>query len=206
MMEQFKLKTNQIGNIGIILAIIILVGVVTTGTWVYFNQSSILNRLNSANQKPSNSQDDINISPLNIDSLSQEQIEEQNIAYSAALKSKKTLPDGSTLYTLKSPLIDRDNLIVFKNSQRVFMRLVVINPKAESPKISAYIAKYSPPTTQITGSKFYGPETYVGINSDKGYALVGNKFTDEIFEVYTFVPTTESEFLQKWGEDYSPNP
>lgn len=198
--------TNQNGNVFIILLIaIVLLG--ATGGLLYLNQNPTLNPFNRPTgvDIPQN-QAELIQRQITLDYLNEAQITEQNLQNSANLLNKRILPDGSTEYTVKSKFASRDNILIIKDKVFLFKREITINDKLIHPKLTDYLKTYGNPDKILTGSKFFGPYQKFYLYPAKGFVLSANPGTDEIDEIYSFVPTTEENFLQKWGEDYFPNP
>lgn len=198
--------TNQRGNILIILLIaIVFVGAV--GGMFYVNQKNpTLNpfsRPQSSN--PPQDQAELIQRQITLDFLNEAQITEQNLQNSSTLKDKKALPDGSTEYIVKSKFASRDNILVIKDKVFLFKREITVNDQLIHPKITDYLKTYGNPDKILTGSRFFGPYQKFYLYPQKGFVLSANPGTDEIDEIYSFVPTTQEDFLAKWGEDYSPN-
>jgi hypothetical protein len=123
------------------------------------------------------------------------------------VEGKSTLPNGATRYTFSSPIITRKNEVIVKDNHVVFER--VLTPVSSKDPgyvlISDYEKEYGKPQQIIRGSHFYGNLIKTYIYADKGFVLIGNPFTDEVFEVHTFIPTTIENYIQLYGEDINKN-
>ncbi len=116
---------------------------------------------------------------------------------------KATLSDGATRYTFSSPLISRKNEVIVKDNQVIFERILVPESSKDPGyvRISQYEKEYGKPQQTIRGSRFYGNLIRTYIYANKGFALIGNPITDEVFEIHTFNPTTVENYIQEFGED-----
>lgn len=196
---------NQRGNTLIIILIaIVLLG--ATGGLLYLNQNPTINPFNrpTSSNNPQN-QTELIQRQITLDFLNEAQITEQNLQNSSNVLNKQTLPDGSTEYTVKSKFASRHNILIIKDNVFLFKREITVNENLVHPKLTDYLKTYGNPHKILTGSKFFGPYQKFYLYPEKGFVLSANPGTDEIDEIYSFVPTTEEDFLQKWGEDYLPN-
>lgn len=130
---------------------------------------------------------------------------DEEIAKLSGLKSKQTLPDGSTEYTFKAYSQARDNLIITKDGKVIFERLVTVPTNLIHPKITDYTLKYGSPEATLVGSKYYGQFENFYLYPAKGVVVIGTAFTDEVDEIQVFEPTTKDDYLNKWGQDYTPS-
>lgn len=118
------------------------------------------------------------------------------------LKEKATSTAGRNEFVSDSAFTYRENSVVTENSVAVFKRIVPVNPvNWQSPQMSYYEQLYGTPQKIYKGSATYGGLMETAVYGDRGFALVYNPFTGEVFEIQSFVPTTPDEYLQKWGSD-----
>lgn len=132
-----------------------------------------------------------------------EKTTEREVADMPGLENKSTLADGSTRYTFNSPLLSRKNEIITKDGTAVFERIIVPE-KSKDPgyaRISAFISRYGQPQKTIKGSVFYGELISTFIYADKGFTLIGNPRTDEVFEIQIYAPMPIDQYSQQFGED-----
>lgn len=120
-----------------------------------------------------------------------------------SVENKSTLPNGSIRYTFTSPLMLRKNEVIVQNNRVIFERILV--PESSNDPgyvtISEYKGQYDQPQRVITGSHFYGHHVETYIYADKGFTLIGNPFTDEVFEIHVYIPTTVENYIEQYGED-----
>jgi hypothetical protein len=121
--------------------------------------------------------------------------------------SKQTLPTGGIEYSFQSEIDARPATIVTdKNGTVIFERILT----PEEPDATGYTLisdfknKYGEPDRDIGGSHFYEWAIHTYIYASKGFALVGNPNTDEVFEIHNFQPMTVDEYITKFGEDLDP--
>jgi hypothetical protein len=114
-----------------------------------------------------------------------------------------TLTDGSTEYQLKSTLNARPNTIITKNGKATFERQLtpVDQTTPGFATISEYKKRFGEPERDIQGSKFYDWIAHTYLYTNKGFAFIGNPFTDEVFEFHFFEPTTVENYIQLYGQD-----
>jgi hypothetical protein len=119
------------------------------------------------------------------------------------LENKSTFADGSTRYAFRSALISRKNEVLVKDGKAVFER--ILTPESSKARgyslISQFTKRYGEPEETITGSSFYGQLMSNFIYANKGFTLIGNPFTGEVFEIQLYVPTTVETYRQQYGED-----
>lgn len=117
------------------------------------------------------------------------------------IKSINPLPNGNTQYLFPSKYSHLNNEIVTKDNKVVFKKIITVVPEQPAPQISSYITKYGSPDSEHTGSKQYGRFIKTYIFASKGFALVVNFPTGEVYEIHTFLPTTVDDYLNNWGDD-----
>lgn len=119
------------------------------------------------------------------------------------IEKKEVLPDGTTRYSLKSPLISRKNEILTKDGSVIFERILVPeSPSAKGyAKISEYKSRFGQPEQTIRGSRFYGELFSTLIYAKNGFTLIGNTRTDEVFEIQHFSPMSIEEYKRLYGND-----
>lgn len=123
------------------------------------------------------------------------------------LISKEESTDNKTIYTLQSSFASRENVVITQNGVVVFER--ILTPvKSSAPgfaEISEYTAIFGEPEEMIRGSHHYGPFIYTHIYASQGLAVIGNRVTDEVFEIHNFTPVSIEEYIQEYGDDIDEN-
>lgn len=136
-----------------------------------------------------------------------EQTTQKEVESLPEIKEKSILSNGSTRYTLTSPFISRKNEVIVKDNLVIYERL--LKPKSTTGKkyaqISDYEKEYGHPQKIIRGSLFYGNLIRTYIYADRGFALIGNPFTNEVLEIHIFTPTTVENYIKQYGEDINKN-
>lgn len=131
----------------------------------------------------------------------------KGIEKSPDFEYKTILPDGDIKYTFESPLVRRKNEIIAKNDSVIFER--ILTPEKSITlgyaKISDYTKIFGQPPEIIRGSYFYGPFISTLIYADKGIALIGNRRTDEAYEIHVFEPMSVKSYRELYGEDINEN-
>lgn len=137
----------------------------------------------------------------NIGTTTKEQILKlPEIASSSALTSTKTL------YTFKSTETLQSHTVITVNGTVAFEKGTLIQPGLKLNKISDYLASYGAPEKTLTGSKKFGQFENTYVYATKGFALVGNPFTDEVDQLQSFIPTTVEQYISEWGQDIDQKP
>lgn len=119
------------------------------------------------------------------------------------LEDINELPNGSVQYLFTSPIIARKNEVITQNETAIFERVVLPdNPSIPGfARFSEYEELFGEPQQRIIGSKYYGPFRTTAIYADKGFALIGNANTDEVFEIHVFRPMSVESYISSYGED-----
>lgn len=132
---------------------------------------------------------------------------EQDVEQLPERIEKTENPDGSSTYTFTSPLTARPERIITKNDRVVFESILT----PESPNavgystVDEYSSQYGQPEAVLQGSKFYGWHMHVLVYATKGFSLIVNPFTQEIFEVHVYQPMSTDNYVKYYGDDVSPN-
>lgn len=123
------------------------------------------------------------------------------------LQKKEILPNGENQYFFPSELPARPNLVRADKNGVVFFERELVPSDPSSPgyvKTSQYANNYGQPEKTIRGSFYYGWAITAYVYANKGFALVGNPNTDEVFEIHIFSPTSVDEYVKNYGEDLNP--
>lgn len=115
------------------------------------------------------------------------------------VKNKENLSTSRTTYTfdiqgLNLQLITEGGFIVFKKSP-------VVGKNWTHPNLDVFLKNFGKAEREYKGSKTYGPQTTVFAYPSKGYAFIGNTFTNQLYEIQNFNTTTPGEYQKKWGEE-----
>lgn len=121
------------------------------------------------------------------------------------LKKISENPNGSTEYTFDSSVIPGGNSIITQGGVIFFEKERTVDSNLIHPKISSYIKQYGQPDEIIKGSKYYGWMYWTYIYANKGFALVGNPNSDEVFEIQHFSPMSVDQYKNLFGQDLNPN-
>lgn len=121
----------------------------------------------------------------------------------SSLEDMDVLSEDKRIYTYSSPLITRKNEILTQNNRVIFERILIPEDKNDPGYVifSEYTRLFGEPNETVVGSKFYGQFIQTRIYADKGFALIGNPLTDEIYEVHVFTPMTIEEYENAYGSD-----
>lgn len=119
------------------------------------------------------------------------------------LINSQNLSDGSIQYNYSSLIPQRPNTVIIKNNVVVFEQTILPeNPQAKGyAKISDFTKRLGDPEKTLQGSKFYGHLISIYIYSSKGLVIIGNSYTDEVYEVQTFSPSTPENYIKTFGSD-----
>lgn len=192
-------------NIVIIAAVVLgLLGLIVASAYVSQNPIQT-----PPDQTPNPSLTPAEEQQITLDYLSTGQIEEENIKNSPDLISVTTLPDGSTRYELRSPLVGRNNVLIIKDRQLLYKRTITRSlTGGRLPDFGIITAPLGAANQVLRGSRFFGPNYQTYIYSQKGTTLIASPDTGEVQEVQLYPKnSTIQEYLSSWGEDiagYSP--
>jgi hypothetical protein len=115
---------------------------------------------------------------------------------------KEVLPGKKISYELSSADSLRNSRVVTENSKAVFKSSVSITEQDfKTPKFSPYKQAYGNAEKAYIGSARYGRYITTYLYASKGFALIVNPLTDEVFEVQSFIPTSIEDYLANWGQD-----
>lgn len=121
---------------------------------------------------------------------------------------EKQLPDGSTAYSIPSPLTSRPIEIRTKEDVVVFERELTpvdsIDPGYST--ITFFQNEYGEPDEVFKGSLYYGSYLEHLIYSSRGFTLIANPNTDEVFEIHFFEPMSVEEYVKMYGDDIDLEP
>lgn len=114
---------------------------------------------------------------------------------------------NSTIYTKSSLIKIRPNQIIVQNGIVVFERELTPEKKSEEgySTLSEFNNKFGSPDKKIKGSKFYGNQISTFIYASKGFTLIGNENTDEVYEIQFYIPTSVQNYINTFGSDVSSN-
>lgn len=120
---------------------------------------------------------------------------------------KKTLPDGTISYHIKSVNPLKADRIITKNGVVVFEETSTFTDKPGGfPKINSFLTAYGKPDEQIKGYLFYGPLEVIYVYASRGFVFIGNPPTNQIDEIHRFLPTTSTEYKRLYGQDIRVGP
>jgi hypothetical protein len=198
------IKTNNRKIIVVVLVVALFASVVLS----LFFLSSLLNRSNRENQtiKPT----PINENPTAISPLQRTRIgatRDSDVVNNFKVIEKSTLPSGETQYSIESQLIPRPEKIITERGVVVFESILIPITQSDRGFVSLdeITSTFGEPDTTITGSNFYGWYVENRIYSSKGFTIIGNPNTNEIFEIHIYSPMSYTDYLSKYGEDINPN-
>ena len=124
------------------------------------------------------------------------------ISKMAGLIDTKNLIGGGKQFEFTSTDPLRNNMVETENDKAVFKRVVSVTASDfQTPNTSTYTENYGTPEVEFTGSKRYGPYMKTYVYHTKGFALITNPYTQEVFEIQSFKPTTLEQYKARWGED-----
>lgn len=117
------------------------------------------------------------------------------------LNQQKT-SSNEILYTIKSVDPLEPDIIVTKNNLVVFEKTNTITQDSGGlPKISTYIERFGKPDEEIVGSKTFGAFATNYIFATKGFTLIGNSATDNVYQIQRFQPMSLEEYKITYGQD-----
>ncbi|MBI2011467.1 hypothetical protein HYS91_01730 [Candidatus Daviesbacteria bacterium] len=128
----------------------------------------------------------------------------QEIEKNLIIKEKKELGEGKVEYNLETYINPvRPDQVIVKDGQVIFER-INIPEQTNHPsyvKLSYFKERFGEVESIKKGSKTYGPLIETHIYSSKGVALIANPFTEEVYEIQLFKPSTAEKYIREFGED-----
>lgn len=121
--------------------------------------------------------------------------------------TRTPISENTDQYNFSSEYVSRPNIIITENDLAAFERIVT-SEKSSSPgfsRISELMNKFGQPEETITGSTHYGRFVNTYIYANKGFAIIGNPYTDEVYEIQQFTPMSVENYRSKYGQDINPN-
>lgn len=120
------------------------------------------------------------------------------------VKNKKVFSaTGQIDYEVQSTNPFRPNKIVAKDEKAAFESIILPEVKTDIPfsRISEVKKTFGEPNKDYVGSFYYGPFVSTFVYADKGFAIIGNSNTDEVYEIQQFIPTALENYVKLYGED-----
>ncbi len=129
------------------------------------------------------------------------------IADSLTITKTTTLPNGEIQYEIESQIVTRPEKIITNNGRAIYESVLipVHSDNAGFTTFSDIKLAHGEPDITLTGSNFYGWYIENRIYSSKGFTVIGNPNTNEVFEIQMYLPMTHSEYLNRYGEDINTN-
>ena len=119
---------------------------------------------------------------------------------------RKESQSGKNIYFFPSTDSRRENIVETRDGKAVFKRVVSITSVSyKTPLIDGYISQYGNPEFEFTGSNRYGQYMKTYVYPSKGFALIFNPYTNEVFEIQSFTPVSLEEYRANWGQDINEN-
>lgn len=106
-----------------------------------------------------------------------------------------------TKYSLRSSLDLRPNIVMTDGNVVVFESIIVPQESASIIKLSDYLKRYGVANKTFTGSNFYGSMANTYVFTSQGLAIIANSYTNEIYELQVFSPTTIENYVKYYGDD-----
>lgn len=132
---------------------------------------------------------------------------EQAVVSTIKISTKEVLPDGSTKYQMPSVNPLQPDEIISKNGVVVYEKTSTFtNADGGFPSMASFAQVFGKPDEEIQGSAFYGPFAKTYIYATKGFALIANPNTDEVYEVQRFLPQSAASYKSVYGKDINPTP
>lgn len=128
------------------------------------------------------------------------------IAKLPGLLETKTLPNGNMQFEFTSTDALRNNLVETEKDKAIFKRVVSITAgDYKSPDVTTYTQAFGAAEFEFTGSNRYGPYFITYVYPSRGFALIFNPYTNEVYEIQSFKPVSLEEYRNRWGDDINEN-
>lgn len=116
--------------------------------------------------------------------------------------SKQASDGGTITYLVKSVNPLQPDKILTKNGTTIYEETSTFTSNAGGfPKISFYKDIFGQPEEEIVGSEKYGHLATAYIYASKGFSLIGNSNTDEVYEIKRFLPLSLDQYKKLYGSD-----
>lgn len=98
--------------------------------------------------------------------------------------------------------------VIIENGVVVFERINTPEKITDSgySLITDFTAKYGEAEKVYKGHRLYGEFEYTYAFPSKGFSIVANPFTKEVFEIQVYAPTTVEGYFSKYGSDIEEKP
>lgn len=130
----------------------------------------------------------------------------EQIANLPDIVNKQSLPNGNLIFEFSSTDPLRNNLIETESGKAVFKRVgSVTSGDYKTPAVKTYFDAYGAPEAEFTGSNRHGPYAKTFVFPSKGFALIVNPYTSEVYEIQSFMPVSLDVYRNRWGQDINEN-
>ncbi len=130
-----------------------------------------------------------------------------DVAKLAKPLKKERLSNSDTRYTFSSTRVGRVNEVVVSGNTVNFVRIITPNDGAQQgyAVLVQYTQTYGQPDKIIAGTEDYSYPLQTYIYSTKGFALIINPTTTEVYEVQKFQPMSVQNYLNSYGKNIQIN-
>lgn len=141
------------------------------------------------------------ISPLQITQIGK--TTDQQINKLPNIAKRDVINKSVKEYLLNSQIPQLAGKIIVENGIVVYESIYLPeDPKAPGhANLDQFAKQYGQPEKVINGSAEYGPDLSTYIYSSKGFTLIANPNTKEVFKVEVFEPMSPETYLQKYGKN-----
>lgn len=130
----------------------------------------------------------------------------ESIAKLPGLLGTKTLPNGNMQFEFTSTDALRNNLVETEKDKAIFKSVVSITAgDYKAPDVTTYTQAYGAAEFEFTGSNRYGSYFITYVYPSRGFALIFNPYTFEVYEIQSFKPVSLEEYRNRWGQDINEN-
>lgn len=130
---------------------------------------------------------------------------EEDIPTIFRVVSSDDLGDGKKKYTVQSQQPGNPNEIIAQDGKVISETTVTQIPSdTPFPDIEDFISIFGKPEKEIQGNLNYGWPINAYLYPTKGYMLLANKFTKEVYEIHRFEPMTLSEYEDIYSDYLKP--
>lgn len=121
--------------------------------------------------------------------------------------SKEIVDENNQKFSFKSEILPRPNIVLVSPDSKVLFERLILPSDRKSlgyATLSEIKTKRGEAERVIKGSKFYDWAIETHIYASKGFAVIVNPKTNEVYEMHFFNPSSIEVYIQTYGEDLNP--
>ena len=126
---------------------------------------------------------------------------EEEIEKEFNVEDTEDLGQGKTKFVVESGQAGRTAEVITQNGKVISETTVTqVSTQRPFPDLQEFIKLFGQPEKVISGNSRYGWPINSYLFPSKGYMVVANKFTNEIYEIHRFTPMSLSQYEQTYAD------